>query len=185
MLILKVFLGIEVKGRNYIPRRGGFILACNHVSYLDPVALGIACPRPVHFMAKYELFKIPVLSWWLNSVGVIPVKRESSDAKALKTAMRRVNSGRGLALFPEGKRKDTPSVSDKPQAGVGFLAAKLNAPVIPAYISGSDKALPKGAKFIRRGRISVSFGKQINIERGMPYQDIAQLIMANIRQLPC
>jgi 1-acyl-sn-glycerol-3-phosphate acyltransferase len=184
-LIFKVFFRIEVKGREYIPREGGFILACNHVSYLDPPALGIACPRPVSFMAKYELFKIPVLSWWLYSVGVLPLKRESADISALKSAIRHVNSGKGLALFPEGTRQVASNASSKPLAGVGFLAAKLKTPVIPAYIKGSDKALPKGAKFIRPAKIQVYFGKEINIERGMPYQDIAQLIMANIRQLPC
>ncbi len=185
MLLFKLLFRIEVKGRENIPKEGGFILACNHVSHLDPPALGIACPRPVSFMAKEELFKVPALSLWLRAVNVLPLKRGSADISALKLAMKHVNGGKGLALFPEGTRQQKDSAAVKPLAGVGFLAAKLDAPVIPAFIKGTDDALPKGAKFIRPAKIRVYFGKQINIERRMPYQDIAQMIMADIRQLPC
>jgi len=184
-LIFKVLFRIEVKGGEYVPKKGGFILACNHASYLDPPALGVGCPRIVSFMAKDELFSIPVLSGWLRAVEVLPVKRGSADISAVKSAMKHINSGKGLALFPEGTRQDPKATPVKALAGVGFLAAKLNVPVIPAFIKGTEKALPKGAKFIRPAKIRVYFGKEINIERGMPYQDIAQMIMANIRQLPC
>jgi len=179
----KALFRIEGKGRENIPKKGGFILACNHVSHLDPPALGIACPRRLTFMAKEELFSNPVLSEWLRAVEVLPIKRGSADISALKSAMKHIKSGKGVALFPEGGRQDAKSLPVKPLAGVGFLAAKLNVPVIPAFIKGTEKALPKGAKFIRPAKIRVYFGKEINIERGMPYQDIAQMIMANIRQL--
>jgi 1-acyl-sn-glycerol-3-phosphate acyltransferase len=90
----------------------------------------------------------------------------------------------GLLLFPEGTRQSQGEALPA-QAGIGFLAAKLDCPVIPAFIKGSEEALPKGAKFIRPAKISVCFGQQIFIERRMPYQEIAQLIMARIRHLSC
>jgi 1-acyl-sn-glycerol-3-phosphate acyltransferase len=98
--------------------------------------------------------------------------------------MRRVRSGEPLVLFPEGSRRFN-GTSTEPQPGIGFLAARLNVPVIPALIKGTDKALPKGAKFIFPAKVSVYFGKQILIERGMSYQDVAQTIMKNINSLSC
>jgi len=173
-----------VRGRKYIPKKGGFILAANHVSYLDPVAVGVACPRRLNFMARHDLFCNHWFSWFMSAVGAFPIKRDSADLSALKEAMRRVRSGEPLVLFPEGSRRFN-GTSTEPQPGIGFLAARLNVPVIPALIKGTDKALPKGAKFIFPAKVSVYFGKQILIERGMSYQDVAQTIMKNINSLSC
>ncbi len=176
------FFRIKIKGAENIPKEGGFILASNHLSYLDPAVLAIACPREVNFMAKKELFNIPLLSNLISALGAFPVKRNTADISALKEAMKRVNAGNGLLVFPEGSRKEG-STDLEPQAGIGFLAAKINALVIPAFISGTENALPKGSKFIKSAKVSVTFGKQISIERGMPYKEIAQKIMDSIRQL--
>lgn len=184
LIIFKVFFGFEVKGKENLPKEGGFILACNHVSYLDPIAVGIAVRKKLNFMAKDDLFKLPLLSWFFSQIKVFPVKRDSADLSALKEAMRRVKSGEPLVLFPEGTRQSS-GVSSQPHAGIGFLAVKLEVPVIPAFVKGSGNVLPKGAKFIRPNKISVCFGQQIFIERRMPYQDIARMIMENIRHLSC
>lgn len=184
-LILKVIFGLKVCGREYVPKSGGFILASNHVSFLDPPALGVACPRKLNYMARHDLFSHGLSSWWLYSVGCFPVKRDSADFSSLKEAMQRIRNGAGLLLFPEGRRQRTANLSAKPQPGIGFLAAKLNVPVVPAFISGTEKALPKGAKFVRPAKIFVNFGKQIHLERGMPYQAFAELVMENIRHLSC
>ena len=181
-LILKAFFWIEVHGKKNIPKIGGFILASNHVSFLDPIALAVACPRKLNFMARHDLFFNPLFSKLLFSVAVFPVKRDSADLSALKEGMRRVNEGSGLLLFPEGSRSTNGTISS-PQAGIGFLATKLNVPVIPAFVKGTEKALPKGAKFIIPKKLFVYFGKQIHIEGGASYQDIAQLIMENIKYL--
>lgn len=181
--VFKTFFKMKVKGAENIPKRGGFILASNHLSFLDPLAVGAACPRPLNFMARDTLFRHPVFGRMIRAVDAFPVKRDSADLAALKEAMRRVRKGRGLALFPEGTRQTGKTVLDKPQAGIGFLAAKLNVPVIPAYVRGTDQALPKQAKFIRKAQICVSFGKQISIEGRMPYEDIAMRIMDDIRHL--
>lgn len=180
--IFGFFFRIKVSGVENIPRKGGFILASNHLSYLDPAVLAIACPREVNFMAKAELFRIPLFSNLIRVLGAFPVKRNTADISALKEAMKRVKAGSGLLVFPEGGRKEG-STDLEPQAGIGFLAAKINAFVIPAFISGTDIALPKGAKVIKPSKVSVIFGKQIPIERGLPYKEIAQGIMNSIRRL--
>ena len=183
-LFYKIMFGIEAYGRKNIPKKGGFILASNHVSLLDPPALGVACPRKLNYMARHDLFLNRFFSCWLHSVGAFPVKRDSADKSALKEAMKRVTNGGGLLLFPEGARQDVNNaMAGKP--GVGFLAAKLNVPVIPAFVKGTDKALPKGVKAPRPHKVSVYFGKEISIERRLPYQDISDEIMRNIRHLAC
>lgn len=183
--LFKLFFRMKVRGAENIPKRGGFILASNHVSFLDPLALGAASGRNFNFMTRDSLFKIPVFGSLIKAVDAFPVKRDSADRGALKEAMRRVKAGRALALFPEGTRQDTDGALAEPAAGIGFLAARLAVPVIPAFISGTEKALPRHAKFIRRARVSVSFGKQISMEGRMPYEDIAMRIMDDIRHLAC
>ncbi len=182
ILFCGLMFRIKVSGRQNIPKKGGFILACNHVSYLDPVVLGVACPRNINYMARHDLFKNKIFGWLIFSFNAFPVKRNSADLGAIKEVIKRVKSGKVVALFPQGSRKEIDS-QDKPEAGIGFLAAKVNAPVIPAFINGTQHAFPKGAKFVRPGKITVSFGNEIPIERGMPYSEIAEKIMAGIRQL--
>ncbi|MCM8795169.1 MAG: 1-acyl-sn-glycerol-3-phosphate acyltransferase [Candidatus Omnitrophica bacterium] len=184
ILLFKFLFHIKVFGKENIPKRGGFILASNHISYLDPVTLGVACPRRLNFMAKEELFQNPWFSWFISRLGAFPVKRNSADLSALKEAIRRLRQSEVLTIFPEGSRR-IDGTSTEPQAGIGFLVAKLALPVVPAFIKGTDIALPKGAKFIRFHQIYVYFGKQILFERGLPYKDIAQRIMQDIGQLSC
>jgi len=181
-LLSKFFFRVRVFGVENIPQKGGFILASNHVSYLDPVVIGSVISRKLNYMAKQDLFLNHFVSWFLLQLGVFPVKRDSADFSGLKEAMRRVKNGSGLLLFPEGTRISD-GIPVKPQPGIGFLAAKLGVPVVPAFIEGSQKALPKHSKFIKPIRISVYFGEQIFAERKLPYQDTASRIMENIRQL--
>lgn len=184
-LILKVFFRMRVVNKKYIPKQGGFILASNHVSYLDPIALGVSCPRKLNYMGRDSLFTKRLFSRLLYSLHVFPVKRDSADISALKEAMQRIKRGDGLLMFPEGSRQQKNGVLGQAQSGAAFLAAKLNVPVIPAFVKGTEKALPKHAKFFNLTKISVSFGKEILIERGAPYQEATRLIMARIRELSC
>lgn len=184
VILCKVLFRIKVFGEKNIPQKGGFILASNHLSYLDPVVLGVACPRRLNFMARHDLFNNPIFSWLISNVGAFPVKRASADVSAIKIAMERLKDGGALVLFPEGSRKINAGTFQV-HSGIGFLASKLNVPVIPVFIKGTDYALPRGAKFIRSHYICVYFGKQIALERRLPYQDIAGEVMRSIRRLAC
>ena len=181
-MIFKLLFRFKVKGRENLPKSGGFILASNHVSYLDPIAVGIASFRKLNYMARHDLFFNPWFSWLLTHINVFSVRRNTADVAALKEAIRRVKNGGALLLFPEGRRMANGSSVD-PEAGIGFLAAKLDVPVIPVFVKGTGIALPKGAKFIRPTKVSVQIGKQIFIERRLPYHDIARVIMEGVNKL--
>lgn len=183
-LFAKIYLRLKVIGKNNFPKTGGLIVASNHVSYLDPVLVGVSADREINFMAKKELFSNPIMSKLLWSWHVFPVKRDSADLFAIKEAIRRVKKGEGLLIFPEGTRQSGKEFG-KPEEGVGFLVSKLNVPVIPVYVSGTDQALPKDAKFLKPKKVSVHFGKPILFERRTSYQDIAVKIMEEIKKLSC
>ena len=136
-------------------------------------------------MARDTLFNNRFLAFWMKLVGVIPVKRNSVDFSVLKNSLRIVRGGEGLDIFPEGRRRRVDKAFIDPEPGVGFLADKANVPVIPAFVSGTYEALPKGVgKKLNFGRkIVLRFGKEIHIERGKPYQEISNMIMAEIKKL--
>lgn len=164
-LIFKCFFSItcrlKVEGISNIPKKGSFIIASNHVSYLDPIMLGVGCSRKdLFFMARHTLFETPFMKWALKRVHVFPVKRGSVDLKAFKESIKLLNDGSGLVLFPEGTRSLDGSLGE-PEAGVGFLVVKSGAPVVPAYISGTNIVLPRGQKYIRPSKITVTFGKPV------------------------
>jgi 1-acyl-sn-glycerol-3-phosphate acyltransferase len=183
-LLFKIFYRLKVKGSEFLPVGKGFILVSNHVSYLDPIVLGVACKQDLHFMAKEELFRNHFFGWLLRKVNAFPLKRKGADLSAIRTAIKRVNAGGVLLVFPEGTRS-TDGELGAGHEGVGFLADKLNVPVIPAFIKGTDKAMPKKAAFIRPAKISVRFGEQIRLERRVAYSDVAVKVMEAIKQLSC
>lgn len=184
-VLLKSFFRFKIEGRGNIPGKGGFILVCNHESYLDPAVLGVGCRRTVSFMARDTLFNNHLLGYWMRLVNVIPVKRGIADFSAIKSALRIVRKGKGLAIFPEGTRRTPDKAFINPEPGAGFLADRGNVPVIPAFIFGTREALPKGVnKKVHFGKtILVRFGKEIHIERGKPYHEISEMIMASIKEL--
>ena len=180
-LFLKIFFWLKCEGKGNVPKAGGVIIASNHLSYLDPLAIGCASPRAIDFMARDSLFSVPFLGDWMRAVGAFGVKRNSADISAMKEAIYRLQHGRVLTLFPEGTRQVSTLVSTKVEPGVGFLAAKSGAVVIPAFVWGTEKALPRGAKFFRPSRIRVKFGAPVKIDKDKPYEEIAQDILKDIR----
>lgn len=149
--------GVEVRGMENVPMSGPVIIAPVHVSYLDPPVLGGVCPRALRFMAKEELFK-GLLGRLIRSLGAFPVKRGTSDTAAVRLAIDELNKGRALIMFAEGQRGD--GVTMNPiQSGMGMLAKKTGAQVVPVGLGGTNVMWPRGYKKIRRARITVVFGK--------------------------
>ena len=176
-----MFFSLEIKGAENIPKTGGFVLVANHISYFDPMVLGAGCSRRVDYMAKKELFKNPILRFWLLHSRVFPVNRQGTDLSSIKEAVKRLKQGRVIGLFPQGTRKSTQETDIK--KGLAFLATKAGVPIVPALIKGTDTALPHNTKKINLTKISVYFGEKIDIERGQAYVDIAELALRRIRQL--
>lgn len=157
LAIAKLAFRLHVEGQEFIPRMGPAILAANHVSYIDPIIIGIATPRPVCFMAKKELFRSPLFGWLLRQFGTIPINRYRTDVQAFKRSASALKAGEIVAIFPEGTRGD--GVNLRPaKPGIGLIAAQTGAPVIPTFHQGTGKVLPRGAWLPRPYRITVTFG---------------------------
>ncbi|MBF0385264.1 MAG: 1-acyl-sn-glycerol-3-phosphate acyltransferase [Candidatus Omnitrophica bacterium] len=175
---------IKTCGRENIPQKGGLIFASNHRSNLDPVLIPIACFRRCDFVAKDSLFKNNLFGRYLKRLGAFPIRREVGDVGALKEAIKRLKNGKAVVIFPEGTR--VIEENDRQiQPGVGLIAAKAGKTIVPVFIEGSDKAMPPGAKFIKRNLISITYGKPIDAGsfKGLSYPEIATKIMREILKL--
>ena len=148
-------------GLERVPRSGPFVLATNHASYLDPMVAGCAIHfRHIRFMARDTLAHSRVLGWWMRQVGVVLIDRTRGDVAGLKESLRVLRQGGVICVFPEGTRTPDGSLH-KPKGGVGFLIAKAAVPVVPAYVSGTFQAMPKGVRWPRPARISVRYGEPV------------------------
>lgn len=184
-----IFLGLKIVGRNNIPRKGGCIIASNHVSFLDPPLVGASVNRPTYFMGKSELFDNKLSAFLFNHFNTFPVKRDEADHAAISKAVKFLKRGEVLVIFPEGGRNM--DGSKEIQLGVGFLAQLANVPVVPTLIVGSDKALPHGAKVIKIRRAEVRFGQPIfphefahtHLKRKELYKAISERAMDKISEL--
>ncbi|HTW84989.1 MAG TPA: lysophospholipid acyltransferase family protein [Candidatus Sulfotelmatobacter sp.] len=177
--IAKLLWGMRVVGAEHVPREGGLIVACNHVSNFDPPLLGAACPRPVSYMAKKELFAMPGLGWLISRLGAFSVDRQAGGTAALRASLRMIKEGKCVGVFPEGGRNVTGDREAK--GGAAFLAAASGAPIVPAAISGTRHLRPFR-------RVTVTFGEPFHVQRnrqsdGDALEKGAEEIMQRIREL--
>lgn len=161
--VCKIFGRWQVIGRENIPRKGGVLLCANHVSYIDPPALGAGASRRVHFMAKEPLFRVPVLGFLIKRVGAFPVRQHTADRTALKKAIELLQNGEVVAIFPEGTRNFNPQELLPPEPGAGMIALKSRVPVVPVALINTEKLLPPHALFFRFARIKVAYGKPVDL----------------------
>jgi 1-acyl-sn-glycerol-3-phosphate acyltransferase len=160
----------RIEGRNLVPLDGPVIFASNHLSFIDSVAIPVAAPRPVHFLAKSSYFEGTGAKGWLSktffeSIGAIPVRRGAGQAAldALDLQRQLLDEGLAVALYPEGTRS-TDGRLYKGRTGVAFLALQTGAPVVPVGLIGTDKVMPVGAKMpTLNERITVKFGAPLNL----------------------
>ena len=177
--LLKVLFKIEVKGKEAMPHNHPFILISNHISNLDPIVIGAVCPYELCFLAKEELFGNKPFALLLKAIGVLPLKRGKSDIRMIRTCLE-ILKKKPLLLFPQGTRSDS---YDKFMPGVGFLYKKTGLPVIAAKIYGTDKILPKGAKFLKAGKIKVIFDKVRDIKNTDSRQEVTLKVREKIKVL--
>jgi len=158
--LTRLFFRPSVRGEDNIPSSGPVLVAPIHRSNLDFVFTLFISPRKVFFMAKDSLFTVPVLGPALIQLGAFPVKRGTADREAMRSAEEVLNAGHALILFPEGTRKYGPHV-EALHDGAMFIAARTGAMVVPVGISGTDRAMPDGAKFPRPVKVNVVVGTAI------------------------
>lgn len=179
-LLCKLFFRFEVFGKEFIPKKGGFIIASNHASFLDPVILGVSCPRLLSYAARNTLFRQPLFAALLLQICVFPIRRWSADLSAVKESVSRLGRGFGLVIFPEGTRSlngDIQSVT----RGFVLLAQKAGVPIIPARIFGSHNAWPKSRRIFRPAKIRVVFLKPVYSQKGIDHSRTAQVIFERIK----
>jgi 1-acyl-sn-glycerol-3-phosphate acyltransferase len=181
----RVWFRLSAIGVDRVPREGRVLLASNHLSVLDPALIGAVMPRELDYMAKTELFRIPGFGALIRRLNAHPVDRTGSDSAALRLALRLLGDDRAVLVFPEGTRGIEGRLQPA-RPGAGMLAALSGAPVVPVYVKGSGRALPRGAVLPRPVRVTVAFGAPLRFarERGRArYQEVSNEIMTAIGRL--
>lgn len=180
----------EIHGLEHMPKKGGFLIASNHASHLDPPVVGCQLPRQVCFFARKTLWKPGFASWWLDTVGTIPVDRDGgSDVNAIKRVLGALKQDKVIILFPEGTRSPDGQLQT-PKPGVGMIACRTAVPVIPARVFGSFEAFGRSGRLVPGTPIHVVYGKPMypaeydNPADGKErYQRASERIMARIAAL--
>jgi 1-acyl-sn-glycerol-3-phosphate acyltransferase len=196
--LFRVYFRLYHRGRVYnserLPEKGPFILAGNHVSFLDPPFFGLACKREAFFMARDTLFQNPLANWILRSWNCVPINRDRGDVGAMRTVLRMLEEGKAVLMFPEGTRSPDGKLQE-PRAGIGMIVARAGVPVVPLRIFGTSRALPRGTGVPRPARVEIKFGEpfvyplpaDFDQLRGDPlkavYRDIGREIMRRIAAL--
>lgn len=139
---LKLLYRYKFVNKNSIPKDGAYILASNHMSYSDPILLGLGQKRRLYFMAKSELFRNKFFGFIIKMVGAFPVERGAGDGKAIKTGEDLINEGNIMTIFIEGGRTKTGDFM-RPRSGCALIVQQMQVPVIPACITviGNKKHL--------------------------------------------
>lgn len=171
-LFTVIFRGIfrtRISGRDRIPRQGGLLIVCNHISFADPPLLGTVMPRPVEFMTMAEMFRKPWMARLLHTIGCFPVDRSRVDQRAVREAIRRLRAGRCIAIFPEGgirlTQKSVLGGDPDIKPGAGAIALLGNAAILPVIVRDTRKPyaprnwLPFHRGRLQRETLSITFGQ--------------------------
>lgn len=172
---------LKVYGKERVPLQGGIVIACNHFSWLDPAALGWACPRTIYYMAKIEAHRVPGLGELIRAFGTFSVRRGESDREAVRMMRQIVSDGNALGIFVEGTRQRT-GVPGPAQPGAAMVALQEDVPVIPVAIHGSQTWKPGNFH-----PVSLAWGEPFRFD-GLPkggkgYKEASALLQERIQTL--
>jgi 1-acyl-sn-glycerol-3-phosphate acyltransferase len=175
--VLFLILGpVRVRGAYRVPKEGGVLVLANHIADVDPIVLQYACPRPVHFMAKSELFDMPIVGKLIRFFGAFPVRRGEADRHAIKRSAELLRAGEAVGIFPEGQLSETGELQEL-KAGVALIARMAGTPVICCGINGTNRIMPYGTMIPRPSFRTVevvwgeprTFGKETSAEDFMAW----------------
>jgi 1-acyl-sn-glycerol-3-phosphate acyltransferase len=178
-----------------VPLTGPVILAPNHASYIDPPLVGAGVRRQISFLARDNIFHVPVLAAILRSWEVVPVDRDGGTGRGLKQILQRLEQGGAIILFPEGTRSRHGELNPA-RSGIGLTVIKSGAPVVPARVFGTHDAFGPHRRLPRPKRVAVKYGKPLMFEALRAeaatcskqrikeiYQQVADEIMTEIARL--
>lgn len=183
-LIMMIFGPFRTIGRYRVPKEGGLLILANHRADIDPMAVQLASPRVVHFMAKSELFKIPILGGILRYFKAFPVNRGAPDRQSIRFAVDLLTKGETVCIYPEGQLTETGHLQPI-MPGAGLIIRMAKTPVICCGLNGTDRIMPYG-KFIPRfsfKTVTATWGDAKSFSENTSNEEIVAWVEAELRSL--
>ena len=186
--LARVLADVTVTGVERMPRSGGVLVIANHLTNYDPFIICMCFKRELHFMAKVELYRNPLLAWLLAHLNAFPVRRGEADRTALRRAEELLRSGRVVGLFPEGHRAPDAAVQPS-KGGIALIARRANVPILPVAITGTHFLLPQALldwRPWRRPAVTITVGEPFTLPPSTgraDYNALANLIMGHVAEL--
>ena len=180
--IIKLLFRIKAVGRENEPEDGAYIICSNHISFADVILIGAVIKRPVRFLAKAELFKIPVLGAFFKAMGAVPIKRGAADVGAIKTSIKLLSENEIVAVFIQGTRCPGKELAEtETKSGAAMMAYRAQVPVLPIYIDSKNNKL----KLFRRNTVRIGkliSAEEMNFEAGSKseYDRVTKMIFDRI-----
>jgi 1-acyl-sn-glycerol-3-phosphate acyltransferase len=178
--LCRAFFGLELRGTEHIPATGGLLITPNHQTYADPPLVTIPIRRPVYYMAWSRLFEIPLFGLWIRRLRAFPVNLEGSDPGATRAAVRLLQAGEALMIFPEGERSRDGSIG-RFKAGAFRLAVSVGVPVLPVTIVGGHESWPPGRLLPRPGRMRITYHPPLHADHGAEPRAAARALAERTR----
>ena len=177
----RAYFGLRLRGTEHIPREGALVIVPNHQTYADPPLVTIPVRRPVYYMAWSRLFDIPVFSRFIRLLRAFPVDIDARDARATREAVRLLQRGAALMIFPEGERTGDGRLQ-RFKPGAFRLAVAVKVPVLPVTIVGGDRSWPPGRLLPRPGRITITYHPALYPSTALDPRAAAQDLAARTRR---
>jgi 1-acyl-sn-glycerol-3-phosphate acyltransferase len=171
LVFCSTWIRVRASGQEHIDHSRGGLFLINHQSFLDPMLVAVRLTRPISYLARDNLFRIPILGWILRNTHVIPISREAARGGSIRIALEQLDAGFLVGIFPEGTR----SIDDEVHRfRPGFIAIVRRAtqPIYPVGIAGFNRVMPKGAWFIRPGRVQIVYGTPFTADEVSQFQSV-------------
>jgi len=180
----KIFFRLRLFGRENIPKKGAFILAANHQSYLDPVLCGATLHRQMYYLARESLFSNWFFAGLISSVNTLPLKQAEGDLTTVRKVIELLKAGKGVCLFPEGTRTNDGRIEPF-KSGLGLLCRRGNAAIIPAVIDGAFECWPRHKRMFSFGSAWVQIGRPITAAqvKEMGDEKLAEHLTNTLREM--
>lgn len=169
----RIYHRVTILSPQRLPKSGPAILICNHTSGLDPLLIQAVCPRLIVWMMAKEYYEIRALKWIFQQIEVIPVDRGGRDLAATRAALRALEDGRVLGVFPEGRIETSRNLLPF-QTGVAMMAIKTGVPVYPAYLDGTQRGKSMFKAFFYPNRACLAFGPALEFDRSATSKEVLQ-----------
>ena len=178
----QVMFRFRFSGKSHVPLTGPVLLVSNHQSNLDPVLVGLACPRQLKYLARIGLFFFP-FSLWIRALGAVPIDRERGALAGIRATLAQLKEGNAVLIFPEGSRTPNGQLHEM-LPGTSLLARRSRATIVPLALEGAFQALPRGAVFVRPHTIGLTFGPPITPQQYAQLSDkqLTELVNQRIEQ---